>query len=289
MPSEYLMIGEKRVEIKDLPTIPSVHNQILKIIEDINYSVEEVSWLIEKDHVLSSKVLKLVNSPSYGLNNKVASVRRGVILLGANLIRGIILSTSLFSSKGDELPGMWDHSYCTSAIAGLLARRFNLITIEELMTGALLHDIGKVLLKQYLKDEIVYLSDIVKTKSMNMLEAEKRLLGKGHDEIGFWLAEVWNFPPIIKDIIRYHHVPSETKDNIKAVSIVHLADIISKALGITYDADPYIVPFDKVCLEAMETIENDLADILSDTMNIVEADPALQNYIHGGCNGQKNS
>lgn len=289
MATDYLLIGEKRIEIKDLPTIPSVHNQILKVIEDINYSVEEVSWLIEKDHVLSSKVLKLVNSPSYGLNNKVASVRRGVILLGANLIRGIILSASLFSSKGDELPGMWDHSYCTSAIAGLLARRFNLITIEELMTGALLHDIGKVLLKRYLKDEVVYLSDIVRTKSMNMLDAEKKLLGMGHDEIGYWLAEVWNFPPIIKDIIRHHHLPSGAKDNLKAVSIVHLADIISKALGITYDADPYIVPFDNVCLAAMETIDNDLPDIMADIMNVVETDPSLKNYIHGAGDGQKNS
>lgn len=285
MPGEFLKIGDKRIEIKDLPTIPSVHNRILKIIEDINYSVEEVSGLIEKDHVLSSKVLKLVNSPSYGLNNKVASVRRGVILLGANLIRGIILSTSLFRGAEDEMPGMWDHSYCTSAVAGLLARRYNLITIEELMTGALLHDIGKVLLHRYLKEEMVYLNDIVASKKMNMLEAEKAILGKGHDEIGWWLAEIWNFPPIIKEIIRFHHRPSEAGDNIKAVSIVHLSDIVSKAIGITYGSDPYIVPFDPECLKAMDSLENDITDIVSDVMDVVESDPALKIYISGVSNG----
>ncbi|MDX9714614.1 MAG: HDOD domain-containing protein [Dissulfurispiraceae bacterium] len=285
MPGEFLQIGEKKIEIRDLPTIPSVHNKILKIIEDINYSVEEVSGLIEKDHVLSSKVLKLVNSPSYGLNNKVASVRRGVILLGANLIRGIILSTSLFKGSGEEMPGIWDHSYCTSAIAGLLARRYNLITIEELMTGALLHDIGRVLLYRYLKEEMVYLNDIVATKKINMLEAERLILGKGHDEIGWWLAKVWNFPPIIEDIIRFHHAPSEAENNVKAVSIVHLSNIMSKAIGITYGSDPYIAPFDPVCLTVMDSLEFDITDIASDAVEMVESDSALKIYIEEPANG----
>src|SRR5208337_2833800 len=94
----------KLFNAKDLPTIPSSHLRILKLIEDGGYSLNDLSALIERDQVISSKVIRFVNSPYYNLCTEIASVNKAIVLLGANLLRGLVLSTSLFQSADELLP-----------------------------------------------------------------------------------------------------------------------------------------------------------------------------------------
>lgn len=272
-------INNRLFNIKDLPTIPAIHSRILKIMEDINYSVDEVSKHIEKDQVLSSKVLKLVNSPFYGLYSDVATIRRAVILLGSNIIRGIILSTSLFDIADKNLPGLWDHSYCCSTVAGFLAKRFNLITIEEIMTGALLHDIGKVLIKRQLPEESKEIEVVAKNRGITILDAEREVINITHDDAGLWLAETWNLPTIIKDIIAYHHKPSICKGHKKETAIVHLSDIIVKGIGVSYCNDPFVPMLDEEGWNVLSLSESDLVDIIVEVIDIVQADNAFSKYI----------
>ncbi|GER94183.1 HDOD domain-containing protein [hot springs metagenome] len=270
-----LSINNRLFNIKDLPTIPAIHSMILKIMEDINYSVDEVSRHIEKDQVLSSKVLKLVNSSFYGLYSDVATIRRAVILLGSNLIRGIILSTSLFDVADKNLPGLWDHSYCCSIVAGFLAKRFNLITIEEIMTGALLHDIGKVLIKRQLPEESKEIEAVVSSKGITILDAEREVINITHDDVGLWLAETWNLPAIIKDIIAYHHKPGSCNGHKKETAIVHFSDIIVKGIGVSYCNDPFVPMLDEEGWNVLSLSESDLVDIIVEVMDIIQADKSL--------------
>ncbi len=279
-------IKNRLFNIRDLPTIPAIHSRILKIMEDINYSVDDVSKHIEKDQVLSSKVLKLVNSPFYGLYSDVATVRRAVILLGSNLIKGIILSTSLFDVADKTLPGLWDHSYCCSTVAGFLAKRFNLITIEEIMTGALLHDIGKVLIKKQLPEESRRIDDAVKSNGITGLDAERMVIDITHDDVGLWLAETWNLPGIIKDIIAYHHKPGMCSGHARETSIVHLSNIIVQGIGISYNGDPFVCPLDEAGWNILSLSESDLVDIIVEVMDIIQADKTFSRYIYGGKDGK---
>jgi putative nucleotidyltransferase with HDIG domain len=274
-------IKERLFNIKDLPTIPAFHRQILKLIEDVNYSVDDVSRLIERDQVLTTKVLKLVNSPFYGLYSEVAAVRRAVVLLGANLIRGIILSTALFDIAEKKLPGLWDHSYCCSMISGFLAKKFNLITIEEVMTGALLHDIGKVLIRKQLPEKALAIDAAVSSKSITATDAESAVLGLTHDNAGLWLAATWNFPGIIRDIIFYHHKPGMCALHFKETIIVHLADIVVKGMGIVYSGDPFVPPLDEESWDKLALSEHDLIDMVVEIVDIVQGDPLLSRYLSG--------
>ncbi|MEW5745671.1 MAG: HDOD domain-containing protein [Nitrospirota bacterium] len=275
-------IKERLFKVKDLPTIPTTHGQILKLIADVNYSVDEVSRLIERDQVLSTKVLKLVNSPFYGLYSEVAAVRRAVILLGANLIRGIVLSTSLFDLAEEKLPGLWDHSYCCSLVSGFLAKRFNLITIEEIMTGALLHDIGKILIKKQLPAESRSIEETVRTSGITALEAEKKVITFGHDYVGLWLAETWNFPKIIQDTISYHHRPSLCAAHFKEVMIVHLSDVVVKGVGVVSSGDPFVPLFDGAGWDKLGLPEGDLVDLIVEVVDIIQGDPLLSRYLGRG-------
>jgi putative nucleotidyltransferase with HDIG domain len=279
-------INDRLFNIKDLPTIPAIHSRILKIMEDINYSVDDVSKYIEKDQVLSSKVLKLINSPFYGLYSDVATIRRAVILLGSNLIRGIILSTSLFDVADKTLPGLWDHSYCCSTVAGFLAKRFNLITIEEIMTGALLHDIGKVLIKKQLPEESKEIEAAVKNSGITTLDAEKAIINITHDDAGLWLAETWNLPGIIKDIIAYHHKPGMCGGHARETAIVHLSDIIVKGIGVSCSGDHFVPMLDEAGWNILSLSESDLVDIIVEAIDIIQADKTFSRYIHDGKDGK---
>lgn len=278
-------IKDRLLNIKDIPTIPVIHNQILKMIEDANYSVDEISKLIERDQVLSTKVLKLVNSPFYGLYSEVAAVRRAIVLLGSNLIRGIILSTALFDIAEKKLPGLWDHSYGCSVVASFLAKRLDLSMVEEIMTGALLHDIGKVLIKKQLKEESEEIERTIQSAGKVMLDAEASIINMTHDRVGMWLAERWNFPGIIKDIISYHHKPGLCSANQKPASVVHLSDIIVKGIGITYSGDPFVPPLDEKGWRSLGLSDDDLTDILVEIMDIVQADKILSKYMPGAADG----
>ena len=280
-------IRERLLNVKDLPTIPAMHSRILKLIEDANYSIDEVSKLIERDQVLSTKVLKLVNSPFYGLYSEVAAVRRAVVLLGANLIRGIILSTALFDVADRELPGLWDHSYCCSTISGLLAKRMGLTAAEEIMTGALLHDIGKVLIKKQLPEEYAAIAGAVQSKGIAMIEAERAQIGITHDKVGAWLAEKWNFPRIIRNIIEYHHTPGLCGSHLKQAAIVHFSDIVGKGIGVVYGGDPFVPALDVKGWSALALSDDDLSEVLVEIMDILQDDKVLSKYIPGAADGKQ--
>ena len=274
-------IKERLFNLKDLPTIPDTHQKILKLIENINYSVDEVGRFIEMDQVLSTKVLKLVNSPFYGLYSNVASIKRAIVLLGANLVKGLVLSTSLFDMADESLPGLWDHSYCCSTVSGFLARKLNLITIEEIMTGALLHDLGKVLVRKQLPEEAKEIDLAVGANSIPMIEAEKMVITYTHDEVGLWLADKWNLPKIIKDVVAYHHKPGLCVTHPKEVAIVHLSDIIVKGIGISYSADRFLPAFDGKGWDNLGLAEGDLADLMTEIIDMISADKMFSKYIAG--------
>lgn len=272
-------IKQRLLNSKDLPTIPAIHTQVLKMIEDINYDVESVGNLIEKDQVLSSKLLKLVNSPFYGLYGNVASIKRAIILLGANLIRGLALSTALFDSADKSLPGLWDHSYCCSTVAGYLAKKLNVKSVEEVMTGALLHDLGKVLIRRQLPEEAAAIDEAIRSGRITMLEAEKMVIDISHDEAGVWLAEKWNLPAIIKNIIGYHHKPGSCAQNSKEAAIVHLSDIIIKGIGVTNSPDIFVPSLDQKGWDELKISEEDLLDIVTEVIDKIQADKMFSKYI----------
>ena len=272
-------IKERLFSIRELPTIPAAHDRILKLIDEGNYSLDDLSSLIERDQVLSGKVLRLVNSPFYGLYSKVASVGKAIVLIGSNPVRGIILSTPLFDIADKKLPGLWDHSYCCSVVSGFLANRFNMKDIGEIMTAALLHDIGKVLIRKQLAEESAEIDKTVQSEGMTALDAEKKVIDFTHDAVGSWIAGQWNFPSIINDIIAYHHKPGLCGAYPGEAAVVHLADFIVKGIGISASMDRLVPLFDDRGWEKLPLPEDELIDILSEVIDIIEAEPSFSQYL----------
>lgn len=279
MSEQFEEIHNRLLRSKDLPTIPVVHRQILKLMADENYSVDTVGELIERDQVLASRLLKLVNSPFYGLYGHIPSVSRGIMLLGANLVKGCVMSATLFDTADKSLSGLWDHSYCCSTVAAYIAKRLGMKTVEEVMTGALLHDLGKILIRRQLPEEALLIEGASRSHKISTMNAEEMVIGTSHDVVGLWLAEQWNLPAIIRDMIGYHHRPGLCTRHPREAAIVHLSDIILKGIGITGSADIFIHELDEKGLNNLGISEEDVLDIVAEVIYKLEADEMLSKYL----------
>lgn len=94
------MIDDLRTErkgqllaVKDLPTLPAVLEEVARLLDDPNTSTQQIAKLISRDQVLSAKVLKMVNSPIYGFPGRISTIQHALVLLGFNVIKGLIIST----------------------------------------------------------------------------------------------------------------------------------------------------------------------------------------------------
>ncbi|HNU75506.1 MAG TPA: HDOD domain-containing protein, partial [Deltaproteobacteria bacterium] len=148
---QYIKAITKRIQ--SLPTLPPVVKKLTTMVESPDVTAKDVGKLISSDQVLSAKVLKLVNSPFYGFPGRISSISHAIILLGFDVIKGVVLSASVFDVMEKSMEGLWEHSLGSAIISGTISRALGLKEPEEVSTAALLHDIGKVLVRVSLSED----------------------------------------------------------------------------------------------------------------------------------------
>ena len=271
---------EKRTEIRaiimntsSLPTLPGIITKLNTLSENVKASVPEMARLVSSDQVLSARILKLANSPSYGFY-RVSTISNAMILLGINVVKSLALSSSIFEIMEKNSIGLWEHSLGAGVAANIICRRLKLPECEEISTAALLHDIGKVIIRLNFGDDYRQLLALVADDDISMLEAEKKLLGIDHTEVGAWLAKSWFLPDkLIEPIACHHDVAASPAHQVKA-AVVHFADVLVRASGFGFSGDdfvPLIQPLAWEKLGMSETlltsIVEELEDKLIDTKN----------------------
>ena len=129
---------------KDLPTLPKVLDEVSRLVKDPDSSTEQIAKLISMDQVLSAKVLKMVNSPIYGFSGRISSIHHALVLLGFNVLRGVVVSTSVMDIMTQNMVGLWEHSVGCALASATMARHVGLKDVEDISVAGLLHDLGKV-------------------------------------------------------------------------------------------------------------------------------------------------
>ena len=237
-------MDDKRIEIrriikdtKSLPTLPGVIAKLGSLAENNKVSVHEMARVVSSDQVLSAKVLRLVNSAFYGFSGRVSTVSNALILLGVNVVKSLAISSSIFEIMEKNVVGLWEHSMGVAVAANVMSKHLNLPEAEETSTAALLHDIGKVIIKIKLAEDYNNLTAHINDKGFMMIEAEQELLGTNHAEIGEWLAQTWLLPDkLIEPIACHHHVEKSIVHQTKT-AVVHVADVLIKASGFGFSGD----------------------------------------------------
>jgi putative nucleotidyltransferase with HDIG domain len=249
-------------EVKSLPTLPGIIAKLTRMAEDPSTTTEQMGKVISKDHILAAKLLKLVNSAFYGFPQKISSLNSAIILLGFNVIKSLIISSSIFELMESQDVELWEHSLGCAVVCSVLAKRLGVSDPEEVSTAGLIHDIGKVAIKMELKQEFETLKQMVHDRQISMIDAEKELLGIDHAEVGGWLAKSWNLPAKLVEPIACHHNPLEAKDEQLCASIIHFSDILIRGLGYGHGDDVWVPPLSKTAWQLLNLNQKDLDEIM---------------------------
>lgn len=218
-------------ETADFPALPEVYHHILEVINNPRSSTLDISDAITKDPSFTSRILKLANSSFYAMRNSIDTVSKAVSIIGTRqlgtLALGISISRSLFSSQGQDssMAAFWRHSVGTAIAARTLAIFLKEKNTERFFIGGLLHDIGKLLLYNQLKETVYHIDALSRSHTLNQFAVEQNLLGFTHADVGREICERMSLPENLHSMISDHHDVADSLRGFEA-SIIHLADII---------------------------------------------------------------
>lgn len=246
-------------KIEDLPTLPRTVLRITELVNNPRTSAQDLAGVVVDDQVLTARLLRLVNSSFYGFPRKVSTVTGAIVLLGFDAIRNLLLTTSileLFSNKkrktGFNREKLWDHSIGCAVGAKIIGSYLKYERIEELFVSGILHDIGKIVEMLFLPEDFAQIVSIVEKDNILLFSAEERVLGYTHADIGRLLAQRWSLPAKIEAVIANHHQPDAADGFMLEAAIIHLADILCRALDIGSGGDNRIPPLNKNAWEVLE-------------------------------------
>jgi len=264
------VVREKIENINALPTIPKVLNKLLAVIENPRVSLNEISSFISGDPALTTKVLRMVNSPVYGFPGRISSVNQAVILLGLTVVKGLLLGVSVFDLMQKTMIGLWEHSIGTAIFSRIIALKTGHNEPDEVAVNGLLHDIGKVFLVLQFPDE--YSRALTDSQEAGLIihAAERNQFNTTHASVGSWMAKKWRFPTNLTDVIEYHHKPHLTRSTPVESSIVHVADVLVRARGYGFPGDALMPAVRPEAWELLGLTERDLVEIFK------EAEDSLQ-------------
>lgn len=248
-------LKELIMKIEKLPTLPVVVARITTMVQNPKTSAREVGAAIATDPSLSAKVLRLVNSAYFGFPSQISSVSHATTILGFNAIQNLALAATVFQlfrdSGAEELfdrKAFWEHSLGVGVLARLLSDKVRYPDKEEAFTAGLIHDVGKIVLDQFVHEEFKVVITAVRANNMLLYEAESQILGLNHANVGYILSQKWNLPKKLQDPLAYHHAPGLSKYNPQLTGIIHLADILCRALKIGNGGDNKIPTLDKAAV-----------------------------------------
>ena len=250
--------------LKTLPTLPGVVQKIAVRISEQDVSASEIGAIIETDQVLAARILKIVNSSFYGFPGQISSVSQAIVILGFNTVKGLVLSASVFDMMVEGMAGLWDHSLGCALAAGCLARRLEQPEPEEITTAGLLHDIGKVIISTQLPSEFVKVLQLARAEGITIHTAEERLIGVTHDKIAGWLADKWKLPIGLREPITYHHRPGLARNSLVPTAIVHLSDILVRAIGHGFGGDDLMPSLDPKAWEKLGLDDDTLLAVIDE-------------------------
>ena len=266
-------------KMKEIKSFPQFVVETLRKLNDRDSSASDVAMSLSRDEGLVIRTLKLANSAAYGISRDISSVTEAIAMLGYKNISNIVLSASVYSVMDKSLQGyaldrgqLWKHSLTVAYAARYIAQRFGKSIPEEAYVGGLLHDIGKVVLNDYVRFGYGIIVKLVEEKQIPFIEAETQVLGFDHAQVGAMLVEKWGLPEAYGYAVAYHHapdsVPPEKREKFQPIAdVVHTANTLCLMLGVGIGADGLQNPmnpqvFERLGIEDGEALLSELVDFV---------------------------
>lgn len=267
---------------KNLPSLPEIYFKINELVNDAHSSAADIGNAIEQDAALSTRLLKIVNSPYYGFPSSIDTISRAITIIGTRDLRDLVLATSAigaFSGMDSELISMekfWRHSLYCAVTGRILAQHRHVKNTERLFVAGLLHDIGSLVMYQTIP--ILCNEALQRTRSQGtpLHIAEKEIIGFSHADVGATLIQKWNLPESLIEVVRYHHEPDLAVNHKEDVATIHIANYIANSIDEDSNLSGNITPVDprtwetiSLSLDLLDTTLCDITDKFLEMQNLL--------------------
>lgn len=234
--SNYLQKITKNVQ--EFKTLPTIYTRLMEIMANPRATINDAASVVASDQVAATKILKVANSPLFGLSARVDSINKAIFLLGFNEVKNIIIATSImdmFDTKNTNVHfnpvDFWKFSIGVGITSRYLAKEAGVANIESFFLSGIIHAIGKLFLYQNFPQEFLLALEIAHDNKLSLRDAEREIFGTTHNVVGELLGEHWKLPTSIRNAIRYYPTGLVNQSPDTLVSIVHVSVIVSKALS----------------------------------------------------------
>jgi putative nucleotidyltransferase with HDIG domain len=233
--------------VDGMPAFPKSVQRVLELTRDVNSTPKDLVEVIDKDPVLTVKILKVVNSAYYSLPKQITSVGHAVVYLGFNTIKNLALSIAAIGMLPKTNEAGFDgqqyllHSLATAAIAKQLALKVDDADPMDCFIAGLLHDFGKVVLAQFMPREFRSALEVSQQQGSSLHLALRATLGVDHAVVGAMLVEKWRFAPHLVETIRYQYGPELADSDM--IACVFGANQISKKLNFGFAGNLLVEEF----------------------------------------------
>lgn len=267
--------------IDDLPPLPAVAARVMSMADDDRTNAMDLAQVLSTDQALTAKLIRISNSAYYGFARRVSTVREAVVMLGFKQVRQVAVGASLINafrgSRGTSadpfnLDLFWGHSVAVAVAGEALAKKTRAARPEDAFTAGILHDIGRLVLRQVMPGEFALAVNRARTTGEPLHEAEFAITGYAHDDIGRALGEKWKFPMHLIDAVRCHHDERLTPHNDGLAGVIAQSNRLALHYGLFcgYDLDiePAELPTD---LEAIDDACGGIDRVLDRAFSFIES------------------
>lgn len=262
-------------QIDYLPVFNQTAQKVLELLRKEECSLKEVVETIKYDPTITANVLKVANSAYFAHTKEILDIQTAVNFLGKEYMYSVVSISaaklyfeSYIEGYESQTGQIWDHSLCVAVIAEYLQKLEPKINGGTFFTAGLLHDIGKIVLSHWVKDDFNLIYKLVTENKMNFFQAERRVLGYDHSSVGAAILRKWNFPTVFIDVARYHHDPH--KYNLPVVRIVAFADYLTILLGFNSQRDSMSYSGYEPILSHYKIKSKDIELFLADTSILID-------------------
>lgn len=262
--------------LKDLPPMPQVAQKAREVIANPASSFKDLAEVVETDQAIVTRILKIANSPFYGLSGKVSSVQHASVVLGMKTLMEVLTLACSSEILGRTLPGydldagdLWKHSMAVASASQIIARRIKPSLEQDAFSAGLIHDAGKIILDPYILERKDTFKAFVNEGARTFLSAEQHILGFDHAQLASDACEQWHIPSHIATAIRYHHDPAPSGGD-QLSFIVHMADAIALMSGIGAGLDGLLYIMHPDAAKVLRLTGDDIGEIMGAIADYVD-------------------
>jgi putative nucleotidyltransferase with HDIG domain len=224
-------------EVKSFPGMPATAAKLMPLLQNPDTSTSQIEDIVKYDPGLTANILKLSNSAYFGLPSKVSSIRQAIMLMGWKRLLQLVMTMCMSALMKKPIPGydlpqgeLWRHSVAVSVGADTLVKSLSLSNADEAFTAALLHDIGKLILGEFVHQDLDKIMQMV-DKGITFEVAEFIVIGTNHADVGARILQSWSLPQELVNAVSWHHDPERCQNHCLISDVVHIANILGVMAG----------------------------------------------------------